>query len=105
MDGYIARFQDPGRTDKAEVAQAVKETGWVFSKEAKASAEAKIKAYVVIGLASRLQEKFDDTRKMPCKLPSKVRAEKLPGRPLDAARGSSHSSNFPIRSLITCPWP
>ncbi len=63
MEAYITRIKDLSRSEKIDLAPALKEANWILGKDSNAPAVAKLKALVVLGLAERLQEKFAEARK------------------------------------------
>jgi tetratricopeptide (TPR) repeat protein len=62
MDTYIGLLAGSGR-DPAHLKQAAREAGWVLSKEAKSTPEARAKAHIVIALADREQGDFESAKK------------------------------------------
>lgn len=63
LDSHIALLLDRDRKAGDELTLAVKEAAWLISPEAKTAPLAAAKAHLVLGLAARNQERFDDARK------------------------------------------
>jgi Tetratricopeptide repeat len=63
MEAYITRIKELSRSEKFDLAPALKEANWILGKDSNSPAVAKLKALVVLGLAERVQEKFVEARK------------------------------------------